>query len=244
MPPKKTIKKKTGLKAEKSKPSFNLPSGFYDLYSGDNPVWDKIFDLAREIARYYNFYFVQTPVVETVDVGKVFLEDEAAIDKELLNIRGGRQYKMVLRPTLTGGLMRSYVTHNLTRSQPQKLFNIGPAFQRGVKGDIEQFYNFDAEIIGESYDPVYDAQIINLFYRFLESLKIKNLMIQLNSIGCHNCRPGFIKKLAAHYKEANVCKECNVFKDKNPIYLLRCVDEDCEGLKKGAPSIFDNLCSA
>jgi len=98
--------------------------------------------------------------------------------------------------------------------------------------------------LGGEGDPIYDSQAIILAYRFLEELKAKNLMVQVNSIGCRVCRPNYKKKLIEYYKKQDICKECEGRLEKNPLRLLDCKSDVCQPVKLGAPSILDSLCAA
>ncbi|MEK9170026.1 MAG: ATP phosphoribosyltransferase regulatory subunit, partial [Patescibacteria group bacterium] len=101
------------------------------------------------------------------------------------------------------------------------------------------------EIIGNDDDPVYDAQIILAMHRYLERLKIKDISLRINSIGCRICRPNYRKKLVEYYKGviSESCGDCKRRFKQNPLRLLDCKNEKCQELKSGAPILLDSICS-
>ena len=164
-----------------------------------------------------------------------------------LKTKGG--YYLALRPENTAGIIRAYLEHSLGRvSQPIRLFYLGPFFryERPQAGRYRQFHQIGFEIIGSDDDPLYDAQIILASHRLIEELKIKQLVIQLNSIGCRNCRPNYKRKLQEYYKkhEGKVCKDCKYRIDANPLRLLDCKNSECAEIKAGAPIMMNYLCAA
>ncbi|MBI1838749.1 MAG: histidine--tRNA ligase, partial [Candidatus Colwellbacteria bacterium] len=130
--------------------------------------------------------------------------------------------------------------------QPLKLYYFGPVFrhEKPQAGRFRQFNQLGFEIVGGESDPIYDAQIIIAAYRFLQEAKIKDLVVQINSIGCRACRPNYRKKLIDYYKKQKLCRDCVRRLEKNPLRLLDCKNEICKPAKLNAPSILDSLCSA
>jgi len=153
--------------------------------------------------------------------------------------------KLALRPEFTASVVRSYLENGLHRlPQPLKLYYFGPVFrhEKPQAGRYRQFNQLGFEVLGGESDPIYDSQVIISAYRFLEELKAKNLMVQINSVGCRVCRPNYKKKLVEYYKKQDTCKECDERLEKNPLRLLDCKNEACQIIKLNAPSILDSLC--
>jgi len=154
---------------------------------------------------------------------------------------------LALRPEYTPGIARAYMENALSRlGQPQKLFSIGPIFrhERPQLGRTRQFTQIDFETLGGVNDPIYDAEIISMFWDLLDSLKIKNSTLKLNSIGCRVCRPIYKKQLINYYKnhEKELCAACVERLKTNPLRLLDCKEEGCIKLKEKAPNFLDKLC--
>lgn len=243
-------------KATKSiKPAvLQAPRGMHDILPGDAFYWDRVEQAVKDTAAFYGFEHIETPILENADL---FIrgvgEATDIVEKEMyvLKTRGGD--RLALRPEMTAPVMRAYIENGLSRvSQPFRVYYFGPAFrhENPQAGRYREFYQMGFETIGGESDPVYDAEVIVAGARFLEALKLRNLAIQVNSIGCKVCRPNYRKKLQDFYrKEINtvkknkvVCKDCERRLETNPLRLLDCKSEICQSLKTQAPSILDNLC--
>ncbi|HZX00895.1 MAG TPA: histidine--tRNA ligase [Candidatus Paceibacterota bacterium] len=241
------ISPKQGGKEGKLQP-FQSPKGMHDILPADWPLWDKVYKAAKDVADFYNFSRIETPMLESVDlfvrgVGEV----TDIVEKEMFVLKTKGGDKLALRPEFTSPVVRSYIENGLHRlPQPLKLYYWGPVFrhEKPQAGRYRQFNQLGFEILGGEGDPIYDSQAIILAYRFLEELKAKNLMVQVNSIGCRVCRPNYKKKLIEYYKKQDICKECEGRLEKNPLRLLDCKSDVCQPVKLGAPSILDSLCAA
>ncbi|MFH1246255.1 MAG: histidine--tRNA ligase [Candidatus Liptonbacteria bacterium] len=112
-------------------------------------------------------------------------------------------------------------------------------------GRFRQFWQAGFEVIGGQNDPVYDAQVILVCQRLLEELKLKNIVLKINSIGCRVCRPGYKRALQSYYKpfEKKICNDCHERLKANPLRMLDCKKEQCEGFKAKAPIFLDKLCT-
>lgn len=241
--PDKEVPKKEG------KPTlFQSPKGMRDLLPADWPVWEKMCKVAKDITEFYNFSRIETPVLENVDlfirgVGEV----TDIVEKEMFVLKTKGGDKLALRPEITAPVVRSYLQHGLHRlPQPLKLYYFGPVFrhEKPQAGRYRQFNQLGFEIIGGEGDPIYDAQSTIVMYRFLEAVKVKNLIIQFNSIGCRVCRPNYRRRLVDYYKKQKVCRDCTRRLEKNPLRLLDCKNTLCIQVKQNAPSILDSLCTA
>jgi len=129
--------------------------------------------------------------------------------------------------------------------QPLKLWYFGPCYryERPQSNRYRQFWQFGFEIFGEQ-NPVIDAQIIQIFCNILQELKLKNLIVEVNSIGDSDCRP-YYKKLLANYfrsRESSMCNDCKRRLKENVLRVLDCKEEKCQPIKTEAPQILDHLC--
>jgi histidyl-tRNA synthetase len=126
-----------------------------------------------------------------------------------------------------------------------KLYYIGPAFryERPQFGRYRQHHQFGFEALGEA-DPALDAEVIEMARQFFYSLGLSRFSIQLNSIGCKLCRPGYLEVLKQHYLSYTdrLCPDCKVRLVKNPLRLLDCKKTSCQEIAKTAPKIPDYLC--
>lgn len=253
--PKKTVKsakdvtssKKEKRIGEKASKLLAPPRGMRDILPADALVRAKIVETARGVAQYYGFEEIRTPILEKVELfTRGIGESTDIVEKEMYTLRTKGGDKLALRPEGTAPVVRAYLNHGMHKlPQPQKLYYIGPFFrhERPQSGRYRQFDQVGFEIIGGEVDPIYDAEIIVMFYRTLEELKTGTLMVHINSIGCRICRSGYRSKLVNYYKRLEVCKDCVRRMKDNPLRLLDCKKDSCQAVKAGAPSILDSLCS-
>ena len=241
--------KKTTKKVVASKPKkrgYQSVKGMHDILPKDQLYWDKIRTETKNLADYYHYGRIDTPLVEQADLfEKGVGEATDIVEKQMFVLKGGKD-KLVLRPEGTASVVRAYLQHGLThRPQPVKLYYIGPMFrkERPQEGRFRQFHQAGFEIIGDGNDAIYDAQIVLSCYRLLESLKIKKLDIQINTIGCKVCRPDYRRRLVDYYKKKKVCDNCERRLKTNPLRILDCKDNKCQEFKKDAPVILDCLCA-
>ena len=218
-----------------------------DILPEDQFIWEKIRDEAVKIAGEYGYLRIDTPILESADIFERTGEGTDIVEKQMYFIKDKKDGSLVLRPEGTAPIMRAYIQNGLNKiAQPLKLFYIGPMFRHESPqaGRYRQFYQAGFEIIGADGDPIYDAQIILASLRLLEELKIKNLVIQINSIGCKHCRLAYQRKLQQYYKnhQNKICKDCRERLQPRPLRLLDCKDEKCAPIKAKAPIILDQLC--
>lgn len=252
--PKISKEKKKSLNLKKKKILLlQSPKGMRDILPEEQPFWEKLRKVSKDIADFYNFLRIDTPVLESAEVFERTGEATDIVEKQMYfvktkGISDGQKSRLVLRPEGTAAVMRAYLQHGLGRiSQPLKLYYFEPMFrhEQPQAGRFRQHYQIGYEIIGGENDPMYDAQIIQAIYRFLESLKIKNPIVQVNSIGCRLCRSAYRRKLLDFYrrKQDRICRNCKSRLSKNPLRLLDCKEEKCTLIKVQAPNILDGLCA-
>ncbi len=241
--------KKVNLKEGQAVLPFQAPKGMRDILPQDMPLWEKFEKEAKQITEFYNFSKIETPILENLDLFvRGIGEGTDIVEKEMFVVRTRGGGKLVLRPEMTAPVVRAFIQHGLHRlPQPQRLYYLGPAFrhENPQSGRFRQFHQLGLEILsgeGES-DPVYDAEIVIASYHLLEELKIKNLVIQLNSIGCRTCRPTYKKKLSEYYRGKDICRDCKLRLQINPLRVLDCKNKNCQPIKAGAPSVLDYLCA-
>ena len=212
-------------------------------------IWEKIRKEIRDVAETYSFSRIDTPIIENLDLFQRGVgEATDIVEKQMFTLTTKGGDKLVLRPEGTSAIARAYIQHGLSHvGQPLKVYYEGPFFryENPQAGRYRQFHQAGFEIIGGENDPIYDVQVMLANLRLLESLKLKNISIHVNSIGCTTCRPIYKKKLLSYYKskKKEICKDCNRRMNDNPLRLLDCKDEKCEVVKKSAPIMIDDLCA-
>lgn len=235
------------MKTKEKKQIVQAPKGTYDILPADQPYWERVRSAVRDVAFYYGFQRIDTPLFE---FGNLFERGVGAatdiVEKQMYSFSTKGGDHVVLRPEGTAGVMRAYIEHGLfSLGQPARLYYIGPMFryESPQKGRSRQFYQAGFEVIGDP-GPVYDAQTILLASRVFQEMKIKNPLVQINSLGCKTCRPNYRNRLKAYYKIqwSEVCKDCKHRFAVNPLRLLDCKEEKDIAIKKGAPVMIDDLC--
>jgi histidyl-tRNA synthetase len=158
--------------------------------------------------------------------------------------RGGD--RLALRPETTASVCRAYVEHGMSsRPQPVRLYYFAQKFRydRPQAGRYRQHTEFGVEAIGDG-DATVDAEVIDLLSTFYQALGIGGLTLHLNSIGDAACRPAYIEGLRTYYRDSlsEVCADCRVRYEKNPMRLLDCKQEQCQPVIADAPTIAERLC--
>ncbi len=226
---------------------YKAPRGTFDILPQEHPYWKYVEERAASLCRLYGYQPLNTPIFEdaqlfTRTVGK----GTDIVDKEMYVFQDKSGHELALRAEGTAPVCRAYLEHGLFNlAQPVKLYYIGPAFryERPQAGRYRQHHQFGFEALGEA-DPVLDAEVIEMACRFFLSLGLYGVSIQLNSIGCRLCRPGYLEVLTRHYASyANsVCPDCKARLTKNPQRLLDCKNASCQEIAKSAPKPSDYLC--
>jgi len=232
----------------RTKKTFQAPRGMRDILPEEQLYWEKVKQVIKNLARAYGFERLDTPILEAADLfikGTGLATD--IVEKEMYNLRTKGGDWLSLRPEFTPAIMRAYLENGLSGwPQPVKLYAIGPIFryERPQKGRYRQSCQANFEIIGQQ-DPVLDAQLIQLFFSISKELSLKNLTVQINSIGCSNCRPIYRKKLVSFYRnrKKQLCLNCQKRLRQNPLRLLDCQESKCQRLAQEAPQIIDQLCN-
>jgi len=231
----------------RTKKTFQAIRGMRDILPEEQLYWEKVKQVIKNLARAYGFERLDTPILEAADLfvkGTGLYTD--IIEKEMYSLKTKGGDWLSLRPEFTPAVMRAYLENGLSSwPQPVKLYAIGPIFryERPQKGRYRQSEQANFEIIGQQ-DPVLDAQLIQLFFSISKELSLKNLTVQINSIGCSNCRPIYRKKLVSFYKsrKKQLCLNCQKRLQHNPLRLLDCQESKCQRLAQEAPQIIDQLC--
>jgi histidyl-tRNA synthetase len=234
-------------KLKQKKKTFQAPKGMRDILPSGQPYWEKIYRVARELAAAYGFGKIDTPILEDAELFvKATGQTTDIIEKQMYSLKTKGGDSLALRPEFTPGVIRAYLENGLSSlPQPVKLYSCGPLFryERQQAGRYRQFSQLNFEIIG-SAAPVSEAQIINLFFILFKEIGLKNINLQINSIGCRNCRPAYRKALVNYYSKRadRACSDCKKRLKQNPLRLLDCKEEKCAQLISGAPQIIDSLC--
>lgn len=224
--------------------AYQKPTGTQDLLPGTVEKWQFIEEKARDLCRRYNYSEIRTPIFESTELFKRGVgETTDIVEREMYTFEDKGKRSMTLRPEGTAGVVRSFVENKLF-GEPDitKLYYIGPMFryERPQAGRYRQLHQFGVEVFG-SEDPSIDAEVIGLGYSFYSELGIKDVSVEVNSVGNPESRLVYREKLLAFLNPLRdeLCKDCQSRIEKNPLRVLDCkVDQ---AYFTDVPSILDSL---
>lgn len=241
--------KKESPVSQKKRQIFQSVKGMHDILPKDQPWWEAVYEAGSRISELHNFYYIETPLLEQAGLFEAGVgEVTDIVEKEMYIFKTKGGERVTLRPEGTAPVMRSYLEHHLGYfASPLRVFYYGPFFryERPQKGRFRQHHQWGFEILGDG-DAIYDAQMILTALSFLNELKLKDLVIKINTIGCRICRPTYRAKLKDYYRrhKTKLCQDCLRRYETNILRLLDCKEPGCIELKRDAPVILDYLCSS
>lgn len=235
-------------KKPKKREPIQSVKGMKDILDDEFFTYQGFFEKASEVAIYYGFKPIQTPILEKEEIFlRTVGEYTDIVQKEIYKVKTKGKDRLVLRPEGTAGIMRSYIEHGMhTLPQPVMLFYYGPFFrhENPQKGRQRQLQQFGVEIIGTDKS-IADVIVIKVMLSILEEAGINNVVIDINSLGDKECRNEYKKALTAYFKH-HVAKlnihEKDLIKN-NPLRLLDSKNPEITKLLEDAPASMDYLTS-
>ena len=221
--------------------------GTEDVLPKDSYRWQFVEDVMRKEAAAYGFKEIRTPVFEHTELfARGVGQTTDVVQKEMytFDTKGGES--VTLRPEGTAGAARAVLEHGLVNdSLPIKAsyFVSCYRYEKPQAGRLREFHQFGLECYG-TQSPVADAELICAAQSIFDRLGIKQLRLEINSIGCPACRAEYHKALKEYfygYKD-ELCETCNSRLEKNPMRILDCKSPVCSKIAQGAPKITDYLC--
>lgn len=227
---------------------IKAPKGTRDILPDEIHKWYFVEEKFRETCRLFGFKEIRIPVFEHTELFQRGVGDTTDIvQKEMytFNDKGGRS--ITLRPEGTAGVVRSYIENGMSSwAQPIKFFyNITAyRYENVQKGRYREFHQFGVELFGAA-DPGADVEVISLMHLFFKTLGIKNLSLNLNSIGCPICRAAYNDRLKEYIgpKLEKLCETCKERFERNPMRILDCKNESCRRELAQAPALLDYICA-
>lgn len=221
--------------------------GTEDVLPKQSYRWQFVENIMREEAANFGFKEMRTPVFEHTELfARGVGQTTDVVQKEMytFDTKGGES--VTLRPEGTAGAARAVLEHALiNEGLPIKAYYLTSCYryEKPQAGRLREFHQFGIEQYGTS-SPVADAEVISLADSIFKRLQIKNLHLEINSIGCPCCRPKYneaLKEYFSKYKD-KLCGNCLNRLEKNPMRLIDCKVPFCHEIAKNAPSILDYLC--
>jgi histidyl-tRNA synthetase len=222
--------------------------GTKDILPSEVYKWQHIEAVAREICDNFCFKEIRTPTFEDTRLFKRGVGDTTDVVQKEMYTFAAKEDKdsLTLRPEGTASAARSYIENSLNNGNfPIKMYYIIPCFryEKPQAGRYREFHQFGVEMFGAaSYNA--DVEVISLAAAFFERLGIKNLSLNINSLGCRKCRKAYSKALTDYFAEnlSRLCPTCQDRFNKNPMRIIDCKSPICSEIAKNAPSILDFLC--
>lgn len=226
---------------------ISIPKGTKDMLPQDAYKWHYVESVARETAALFGFREIRTPMFEHTELfTRGVGETTDIVTKEMYTFldKGGRS--MTLRPEGTAGVARAFIENGLAQQTlPMKAYYLASVFryERPQNGRLREHHQFGVELYGSEL-PSADAEVIALAHTFLTKAGLKSLSLNINSIGCRECRAKYNAALKEYIGAnlSNMCTACRDRFDRNPLRILDCKEEKCRAITAGAPRITDFLC--
>lgn len=223
------------------------PKGTRDILPNESFIWQYVEKTIQEIMKNYGYQEIRTPVFENTDLFLRGVGDTTdVVQKEMYTFedKGGRS--VTLRPEGTAGVVRAYIENGMASwPSPVKLWYEMAMYryENVQKGRLREFHQMGVETFGTgSY--LADFEMIAMANAILEALGIQQVQLEINSIGCKNCRMQYQKALKEFIAQKldSYCDTCKTRFEKNPMRILDCKEKKCKENNQGAPSILDYLC--
>lgn len=223
------------------------PKGTVDIVPGKSEKWQVMEDVFRSEAELNGFGEVRTPVFEHTELFLRGVGDTTdVVEKQMYTFedKGGRS--ITLRPEGTAGAVRAMLENGLYNAgYPVKLYYLTSCYryEKPQAGRLRELHQFGVEMFGAA-EPVADAQIIAMALSAFKRLGLEDVGLQLNSIGCPECRKEYHKALKEYFtaRKDQLCDTCLSRLERNPMRILDCKSPECQEVAQGAPKITDYLC--
>jgi len=223
--------------------------GFADLIPPEVDKYVLLEDRAREHFCRYGYREMRIPMLERTELfARSIGDDTDVVQKEMYTFTDKKGRSLTLRPEATAGVVRAYIENSLqTRENVSKYFTIGPMFryERPQKGRTRQFHQINAEIFNAA-GPQADAELISMLWTFLTSLGLRHLSLELNTLGCRQCRPEFQAALQRHLETIDLealCPDCRERSRSNPLRIYDCKVATCQQIIAQAPTPMEHACN-
>jgi histidyl-tRNA synthetase len=237
-------------KKEEKPRQFQAIRGTRDLLPPETALWNRVEQTAHEVFAAFGFGEIRIPIFEQTDLfARSIGLDTDVVSKEMYTFEDRDETSVSLRPEATASVCRAYIEHGMhALPQPVKLYYMGPMFrrERPQKGRYRQFYQIGAEVLGGSDAPAIDAEVIEMVMTFFDRLELQGVQLDINSIGCRECRPKYVELLRAELLKVKdqLGPDSQRRIEMNPLRVLDSKLESEQGIIATLPHIADHLCEA
>jgi histidyl-tRNA synthetase len=227
---------------------FRAIKGTRDILPPDSALWNRVEQTARDVFGTYGYSEIRTPIFEQTELfARSIGADTDVVAKEMYTFDDRDGDSVTLRPEATASVCRAYIDHGMhTLPANVKLYNIGPMFrrERPQKGRYRQFFQIDAEVLGQSDALAIDAEVIEMLLVFFERVGLKGATLSINSIGDKNCRPKYVELLREELRKVKdkLGADSQRRIETNPLRVLDSKLPEEQAIIETLPHIADHLC--
>ena len=223
------------------------PKGTKDVTPYESYKWHYVENIMRKTADAYGYREIRTPGFEHTELFLRGVGDTTdVVQKEMYTFLDKGDRSITLKPEGTAGAARAFIEHGMFNDAlPLKMYYFTPVYryEKPQSGRLREHHQFGVEAFGGS-EPTLDAEIILLALSVLSSCGLKGLKLNINSIGCPECRAKYNAALKEYFKGKKLCETCQSRLDRNPMRILDCKDPDCGRDAENAPVILDYICDS
>ena len=227
---------------------IKAPKGTRDIFAPEIRKWHFLENAIRAYYGKFLYQEIRTPIFEHSELFSRGIGSETeVVQKEMYTFTDKADRSLTLRPENTASVARAAIENNLFETlAPLRFYYIGPMFRydKPQKGRYRQFQQFGVEVFADD-SPQVDAEVIFSAVDFLKKLKIEEIRLELNSVGCPQCRPAYLQvlKQAARAQEGKLCVDCRRKIEGNPLRIFDCKQGACLEAAASFPVIGDHLCA-
>ena len=223
------------------------PKGTKDVTPYESYKWHYVENIMRKTADAYGYREIRTPGFEHTELFLRGVGDTTdVVQKEMYTFLDKGDRSITLKPEGTAGAARAFIEHGMFNDAlPLKMYYFIPVYryEKPQSGRLREHHQFGVEAFGGS-EPTLDAEIILLALSVLSSCGLKGLKLNINSIGCPECRAKYNAALKEYFRGRKLCETCQSRLDRNPMRILDCKDPDCGRDAENAPVILDYICDS
>jgi len=228
--------------------SIKTLRGMRDIIEDEAQEFLRINGIVHNIGKMFDFHYIETPLLESTDLFKRNPGDDNAVSKEMYSFETKGGEKASLRPDITPSFIRAYLEKGMQSwKHPVKLYTTGYLFrhEKPQEGRYRQFHQINFDMIGVE-EPIAEAQLIQIAFYIFKKIGLKDVILEINSLGCRDCQREFQKQLKRYFQKSRpkLCLDCQRRKKKNSLRIFDCKEARCQEQLKDAPLIVDNLCKA
>jgi len=227
---------------------IQAPKGVEDILAPKALYYNYIERKAGDFFSSYGYVPIRTPTFERTELFLRSVGQETDVGKQMYTFKDKAGRSISLRPEGTAGIVRAYIEHKIYGKRKEwRVYYSGPMFryEKPQAGRLREFYQIGVECFGEKSFWI-DIEIVEMAYRFLKKIGAENIEIQINSIGCKNCKGIYVDKLKSFLKDytKDLCSTCKRRLLYNPLRVLDCKNINCRAILEKAPKIENFLCSS